>query len=213
MQESNKDLDNIQNSVINLSDLKLVLASQSPRRSELLRSWGFTFEICPAHDSAESGLCGGESPHQFVARMAYQKAQDVVARTESGVIIAADTVAHCQGQILGKPVDRDHAHSMLQLMSGRLHHVMTGVCVWDCRTNIKKVDVATTELRMQILSAKKIEDYLDTDKWIGKAGAFGYQDELEWISIERGSASNVVGLPQQLLLTMLADLKTDIENP
>jgi septum formation protein len=197
---------------IQLGDMKLILASQSPRRRELLTSWGLEFQVIPANDSAESGLCGGESAHQFVARMAFQKAKDVVARIESGVVIAADTVAHCRGQILGKPVDRDHAKSMLQLMSGKIHYVLTGICVWDRETGIKKVDVDTTQLKMAQLSDEKIEEYLDTDKWIGKAGAFGYQDELDWISIETGSESNVVGLPQQLLLDTLVKLKSDIDN-
>lgn len=212
MNESEIGTIEVKNAIEKLSDLKLVLASQSPRRRQLMTDWGLNFDVCPADDSAETGLCGGESPHQFVARMAFQKAADVVKRTEQGIVIAADTVAHCRGQILGKPVDREHAFKMLRLMSGQLHQVVTGVCVWDCQTRIKLVDVGTTELSMQQLTDEKINQYLDTDKWIGKAGAFGYQDELNWISIERGSASNVVGLPQMLLLELLLKLRSEIAN-
>src|SRR5262245_36711811 len=100
---------------------RLILASSSPRRRELLTEAGYQFEIITPSEGAECGLCSGESPPEFVARLGYQKAKDVVPRVGSGVIVACDTVAECAGQILGKPADERHARQTLELLSGREH--------------------------------------------------------------------------------------------
>lgn len=92
----------------------LILASRSPQRRELLAEAGHRFEVCPASDFAESGIFAGESPADFVARLAYQKAADVAARLRAGWILGCDTVAECDGQVLGKPIDVEHARSMLR---------------------------------------------------------------------------------------------------
>ena len=99
--------------------LDLILASRSPRRRELLAAAGYAFRVCPPSDAAESGLCSGETPPQLVARLAYQKAEDVVRRIDHGLVLACDTVAECGGQILGKPADRQDARRMLETLSAR----------------------------------------------------------------------------------------------
>ncbi len=182
----------------------LILASRSPQRRELLAEAGHRFEVCPASDFAESGIFAGESPADFVARLAYQKAADVAARLRAGWILGCDTVAECDGQVLGKPIDVEHARSMLRALSGRLHRVLTGLCLWKLPRKTPQIAVATTTLRMDPLSHNQIEDYLSGGQWEGKAGAFGYQDGLDWIHIVAGSPSNVVGLPLELLATMLS---------
>ena len=105
----------------------LVLASGSPRRAQLLRAAGYAFTIDPASDEAESGFCSSETAPQKVARLALQKAADVVPRQASGLVLAADTLADVDGQILGKPHDESHAEAMLRKLSGRRHQVYTGV--------------------------------------------------------------------------------------
>jgi septum formation protein len=120
------------------------------------------------------------------------------------MVIACDTVAECMGQILGKPVDREHAGSMLKLLSGRVHHVYSGLCLWSRPDDRVRVEVARTRLRMDELSAEAVSEYLDSELWYGKAGGFGYQDRLGWVHVEQGSESNVVGLPMELLAEMLA---------
>lgn len=187
-------------------DLKLILASQSPRRRELLEQAGYEFEVILPSPGAECGKCSGESPVDLVARLAMQKAKDVAVRTAEGIVIGCDTVAECMGQILGKPENRDHAEEMLRLMSGRTHHVFSGLCLWKRPGDAPVIRVDATRLRMDDLSTEKIESYLETDLWIGKAGAFGFQDGLDWVHIEDGSASNVVGLPMELLGEMLQDI-------
>jgi septum formation protein len=124
------------------------------------------------------------------------------------VILAADTVAECDGTILGKPRDESDARAMLRRLSGRQHRVLTGVCIWPLAANKPLIRVAVTELRMNRLSDSQIDDYLATGQWEGKAGSFGYQDRLGWVHIESGSETNVVGLPMELLAQMLAELES-----
>lgn len=187
-------------------DLPLILASQSPRRRELLEQAGYKFEVILPSPEAECGKCSGESPVDLVARLAMQKAKDVAIRTEEGIVIGCDTVAECMGQILGKPEHRDHASEMLRLMSGRTHHVFSGLCIWKRPGDEPVIRVDATRLRMDELSSDSIESYLDTDLWVGKAGGFGFQDGLDWVHIEDGSESNVVGLPMELLDEMLREM-------
>lgn len=181
----------------------LILASQSPRRATLLQEAGYEFEVLPPSPTAECGICSGESAPEMVARLAMQKAEDVAQRLDTGLVIGCDTVAECLGQILGKPCDRKHAGEMLSLLCGRVHCVYSGICLWHRPSDEKKVEVEATRLRMDKLSEEAIATYLATDQWIGKAGAFGYQDGLDWVHIEEGSASNVVGLPMGRLKQML----------
>ena len=96
----------------------IILASQSPRRRQLLEEAGYSFRVMIPADRAECGVCSGETPPELVARLAYQKAADVAARTDRGTVIGCDTVAECQGQILGKPYDQRHARKMLELLRG-----------------------------------------------------------------------------------------------
>lgn len=187
---------------------RLILASGSPRRRELLTEAGYTFEVIVPSEAAECGVCSGESPPELVARLAYQKAGDVGPRVGSGLIIACDTVAECQGQVLGKPANEEHARTMLKLLRGREHRVYSGLCLWQWPDGEPDVQVEQTTLRMDELSERQIEEYLATDQWAGKAGAFGYQDGLDWVHILEGSESNVVGLPMERLTTMLANRAT-----
>ncbi|HWB00283.1 MAG TPA: Maf family protein [Pirellulales bacterium] len=183
---------------------KLILASSSPRRRSLLREAGYDFVVAPPREEAECGVCSGETPPEMVARLAWQKAADVAERArEPGLIVACDTVAECQGQVLGKPADERHARQMLALLSGREHRVYSGLCLWPRDGRDPMIRVATTTLRMAALNDAAIDDYLASGLWEGKAGAFGYQDRLGWLSIVHGSESNVVGLPLELLDEML----------
>lgn len=184
--------------------MKLILASQSPRRRELLDQVGYQYEIIVPSESAECGMCSGESTPEMVARFAYQKAVDILPRIQgTAIVIACDTVADIQGQMLGKPSDRAHAEQMLRLLSGRMHRVFSGLCVWRVPDGEPDVRVSKSELIMDQLSETQIQTYLDSDDWIGKSGAFGYQDGHPWLKLVSGTASNVVGLPLDLLREML----------
>jgi septum formation protein len=192
-----------------MSHLPLILASSSPRRRQLLDEAGYRFTVVPPHESAECGICSAETPPELVARLAFQKAADVAARTPAGVVIGCDTVAECMGQILGKPRNREHARQMLNLLRGRPHHVYSGLCLWQRPSDIHFVEVEVTKLVMDEITDEQLTAYLATGLWEGKAGAFGYQDGLDWVHVVEGSESNVVGLPLERLAEMLAALKDD----
>ena len=184
----------------------LILASQSPRRQQLLREAGWQFKVDPPDDSVEQAVDESLPPEQFVEAAALAKATSIGARHETGIVLAADTVADCDGEILGKPTDRTDAARMLTAMSNRTHRVLTGVCLWDCKSEKHASYVEQTTLKMDAFPCDQLDAYLDSGQWRGKAGAFGYQDGLGWIHIVDGLESNVVGLPVERLSNWLFDL-------
>ena len=190
----------------------LILASGSPRRAQLLAAAGYDFTVMVAGEDAECGMCSRETAPEMVARYAYRKAADVVSRIDTGFVLAADTVASCVGQILGKPRNQEHAEEILRLLSGRRHDVYTGICLWSTEQNRCLVDVVRTELEMLPLSEEMLEEYLDSMKWEGKAGAFGYQDGNDWLLVRSGSESNVVGLPMERLAELLENFNSTAET-
>jgi len=190
----------------------LILASRSPRRRELLAKAGYQFEVIPASETAECGVCAGEPPQQLVARYALQKAKDVAQRLASGVVLGCDTIACCHGQILGKPRDSDDARRMLMLMRGNIHSVFSGIYLWHRPSDQGVGDVVETKLKMDVLADEVIDEYVESGQWEGKAGGFGYQDRLGWIHIVEGSESNVVGLPLERLQSLLSDWNASLEG-
>lgn len=193
--------------VTEVSAMRIILASQSPRRRELMTSAGYDFEICAPSETAECGICSKESTPELVARLALQKALDVAPRIKGeAIIVACDTVADVLGRVLGKPQNRRHAREMLQLLSGRRHAVFSGLCVLFVPGGEPVVEVAKSELQMAALTSQQIEAYLDTEAWMGKSGAFGYQDDHPWLQLVSGTAENVVGLPLDVLEKILSQL-------
>ena len=190
---------------------ELILASSSPRRRELLARFGYKFRVLEPDSNAECGICSRETPPELVARLSYQKAANVIGKIDDGLVLACDTVAECVAIVLGKPENRDHARQMLQRLRGRKHSVFSGVCLWDKATSNRSIRVDVSHLSMEPINDDELEAYLDTEKWVGKAGAFGFQDGPNWISLETGSESNVVGLPMEMLASMLAEFKFDCE--
>lgn len=188
---------------------ELILASQSPRRHALLAEHGYRFTCLPPAEEAETNGAApaGERPEELVLRLACQKADDVLARLaadESRVVLACDTVAECGGEVLGKPRDLEHAREMLRRLRGREHRVLSGVCLHRPRDARRVTGVEVTRLVMDTVSDLELETYLATGGWEGKAGAFGFQDGLDWIQIVAGSESNVVGLPMERLAEWLS---------
>lgn len=184
--------------------MRLILASSSPRRKELMTNAGYDYDIVAPSETAECGICSRESTPELVARLAFQKAADVAQKIDSdAIIIACDTVADIMGRILGKPEDRKHALEMLHLLSGRRHSVYSGLCVMRVPGGALEVKVCKSELEMMPLSEHQINEYLDSDAWVGKSGAFGYQDGHPWLKLIDGTAENVVGLPLDALKELL----------
>ncbi len=181
----------------------LILASQSPRRKSLMHEYGYTFLVHPPSDTAEGGMCSGETPPELVVRLAKQKAEDVAKQYEHAVIIGCDTVAECMGTVLGKPVDIDDARRMLTMLRGKDHRVLSGLCIWKRPSDDVTLKLDITTLHMDDVTDSQVEEYLATEKWQGKAGAFGYQDGWDWLHVIQGSETNVIGLPMEVLADAL----------
>src|SRR5829696_6189307 len=120
-----------------MPEQRLILASGSPRRRELLAEAGYRFDVVTPHESVECGICSTGGPATLVVELAVSKALDAAAQLKNRgelldnvIIIACDTVAECGGEVLGKPRDEDHARSMLERLRGNVHRVYSGLCVW-----------------------------------------------------------------------------------
>ncbi len=190
----------------------LILASGSVRRRHLLAEAGYRFTVQVPSEGAEQAPPGVTDPVELAKVLARQKAGDVARRVERGLVIGCDTLVECQGQVLGKPADRDDARRILELLRGREHRVISGLCLWPVPAGKPQTEAAITRLVMEPLTDCQLEAYLDSGLWKGKAGAFGYQDRLGWVRALEGSESNVVGLPLELLATMLASAQAP-EDP
>lgn len=194
------------------SPLIIVLASQSPRRRELAEAEGWQIEVCPPPETAEDEATPrqpSESLEAWVARLAKTKAEAVVTRfhpAPSGmprIVLACDTVGVVDDTPLGKPIDRDDAARMLRQLSGRLHRVLTGSCLWP-PGHQPTLAVTESVLIMPPLSDEFIATYLDSGLWRGKAGACGFQDGVIPLGLQSGSGSNVIGLPLETIRNELA---------
>ncbi len=186
-------LDNITN------NYRVILASGSPRRRELLAGLGIEFEIRCKKDIDESypSDLSADEVALFISRKKAEAYKLDLA--DDQMVITADTVVICQDEVLGKPHNRKNAIDMLMMLSGRTHHVMTGVTI---TTSVKTVSFsATTDVRFNNLSTEEIEYYVDRFQPYDKAGAYGIQEWIGYIGVEyiSGSYYNVMGLPIQRL--------------
>jgi septum formation protein len=184
---------------------KIVLASLSPRRSDLLRQIGLSFSVLPAN--VNERIIPGEQPEVHVLRLAREKALVAARRSGTGIIIAADTVVVIDDAVLGKPADRNDAIRMLTLLSGTAHRVITGLCVMDAGTRNSRERTSTTKVWFRRLSGDEIVAYANSGEPLDKAGAYGIQGRGALL-IDRieGCYFNVVGLPLSVLGQCLADL-------
>jgi septum formation protein len=190
---------------IRLTAVAIVLASASPRRSELLRSAGILFSVQPA-DIDEAPLAG-EIAQDYAERLAREKALAVSQRRPLDYVLGADTIVVVDGAILGKPRDADDAVRMLRLLAGRSHEVITGVCVVSPGAGESKTASETTRVNMCELSDDEIREYVATGEPMDKAGAYAIQGMASrWIPRIEGDYSNVVGLPLALVYGMLREL-------
>lgn len=183
---------------------KIILASCSPRRKEILERFNIEFEVRPSN--VDEDFAEGENPQDVVKMLALRKCRDVSKlSTNENIVIAADTIVYSD-KILGKPVDRNDARSMIKSLSGKAHKVITGIAIIDVETGVESVDCEVTDVRFRELTDDKIERYLNTEEYIDKAGAYGIQGYGE-VLVEsiNGSFSNVVGLPISKLDEMLED--------
>lgn len=189
--------------------MKLILASSSPRRAEVLRDAGIAFEICAPQ--VEESTHPGESAQAMVARLAEAKARAAAKQIgRSGgecIVIGADTAVELSGEIFGKPRDAAHAREMLAALAGRTHHVLTGIFLVRLPDGAMRSAVESTAVTFAPLGRGEIEAYIASGEPMDKSGAYAIQGAAgRYISRIEGCYFNVVGLPLARLYALLRDL-------
>ena len=185
---------------------RLILASGSPRRRDLLEQIGLVFEVIPS--SAAEDIFPDETPEELVQRLSLAKAREVAERQEvtGRWFIGSDTIVLSDGFILGKPTNDDHARQMLRQLSGREHQVLSGIAIIDQKSGRQHVEAVATRVRFRELTDDEITRYIATGEPADKAGAYAIQGlGVCFVAGIEGSYSNVVGLPLCRLTLALKD--------
>lgn len=183
---------------------KLILASASPRRSQYLRDLGLEFTVCISQ--IDERILVGEEPQSFVQRLAREKAAAVSAKYPDSWVLAADTVISFDGRILGKPKDAEDAVSMLMLLAGKEHCVLTGFCLASQEKDVYHIRVVQTGVVFSQFSEEIARTYVATGEPFDKAGSYGIQSKGAFLARTiTGSYSNVVGLPLAELIELLEE--------
>ncbi len=192
---------------------KFILASQSQRRAELLRQIGLRFEVMASNVDEES--VPKAKPASYVKKLAKLKAKAVAKGLGEGIVIGADTIVYLDGKIIGKPKDSQDASLTLSELSGKVHKVITGICIINKYTGKTATKSVATKVKFRDLDQNVINWYVGTGEPLGKAGSYGIQSKgailVEWV---KGDYPNVVGLPLTTLAMMLErmDVKLYLEN-
>lgn len=172
----------------------------------MLERAGYQVEVMPSHIDEPTGA-GFSDPRHYVMTVSWLKAAAVAPKVTDGVVLAADTVGWLDGQVIGKPADRDDARRILTALSGREHELWTGVVLWRRPDDVQIVWQERTRLFFRKLSEAELNAYLDTDTWVGRSGAYAIQEVNDpFLRIIEGSLTNVIGLPMESLRRQLQSL-------
>lgn len=181
---------------------KIILASASPRRKELLSRFGIEFEVYPA--SIQEDEISADTPEENVIKIAFEKAEKIAKLHPDDIVIGADTIVVYQDKILGKPANEKDAVKMLRFLSGKTHYVLTGLVIINKSENIILTDYEKTYVTMRELNLEEIKDYANSKEPLDKAGAYAIQGKAKDFIIDiKGCFYNVVGLPMDKLIGML----------
>jgi septum formation protein len=181
--------------------MKIILASSSPRRKEILENANVKFDIIKSE--IDEVILDNELPSQVVMRLAFEKCIDIAVKHRESLVIGADTVVVLDDIILGKPKDIDEAIAMITQLSGKTHQVITGISLINLSANKKIIDYVVSNVKFKDLSAEDIKDYIQTNESLDKAGAYGIQGYGALLVEEiQGDYFNIVGLP----ISRLSDL-------
>jgi septum formation protein len=184
---------------------QLILASNSPRRRELLRQAGYRFEVRPP-PIEDRGVTSAPTPGAYVESLAYLKAMAAIGahRPAEGLVLGADTIVELAGRIIGKPADEADARRILSQLSGSEHRVLTGVALVDMARGRRLLAHDVTRIRMRRIAPEEIDAYVASGEAMGKAGAYALQETGDrYVEKIDGSLTNVVGLPMELLERMI----------
>jgi len=178
---------------------RLTLASGSHGRRYLLEKAGYAFDVKPSNVPEPTEAANGNI-RDYVTHVAWTKAAAVAQTVNEGLILAADSVGWIDGHVIGKPEDESDARRILQTLSGRVHELWTGVCLWRAVDSWQLQWQEVSRVRMRELTTAEINAYLRTRQWEGCSGAYAIQEENDpYISVVEGSLSNVIGLPMESL--------------
>ena len=188
-----------------MQDFRLILASASPRRSDILKRAGFEFEVIPS--LCEEKLSDSSFSYEKIENLACQKAKNVSDNHPELIdakILGADTVVVLDNKILGKPKDKEDAFSMLKSLSGKTHFVVTSICIIDLKTDNKQIKSTTSYVTFNELNDEQILSYIENFKPFDKAGAYGIQElPSDFVKDIQGSYENIVGLSSETVKNML----------
>lgn len=194
---------------------RLVLASASPARRELLKRAGYSFDVMPANID-EPTDSGPREPRSLVEHIAWLKAVAVAQRVSqpAAVVLAADTIGWLDGCPIGKPADEADARRILRLLAGREHELWTGVCLWRCSDGVQVSWQEMSRVSFKAMTGPELEQYLATRQWQGCSGAYAILEEDDpFVRVNKGSISNVIGLPMESLERVLAWLAVIDSSP
>jgi septum formation protein len=182
---------------------RLILASGSPARRDLLTQAGYSFEVIPAHIDEPTGA-GVNDPRAYVENVAWLKAAAVAAKVPDGIVLAADTVGWLNGEVIGKPADEADARRILTALGGTVHELWTGTILWRRPDDVQVAWQELSRVRFKRLSNAELDAYLATRQWQGCSGAYAIQEKNDpYVQLVEGSMSNVVGLPMETLARVL----------
>jgi len=182
---------------------RLTLASGSHGRRYLLEKAGYTFDVKPSNVPEPTEAVQGNI-RDYVMHVAWTKAAAVASMIPDGVVLAADSVGWIDGRVIGKPEDEADARRILQTLSGRVHELWTGVCLWRVADGWQLQWQEVSRVKVKVLSATEIDLYLKTRQWEGCSGAYAIQEENDpYLTVAEGSLSNVIGLPVESLAKAL----------
>jgi len=183
---------------------KIILASQSPRRKQLLAEAGYQFTVHPADINESAFESDGAVPRIYAERLALAKAENVAGKFPDCIVIGADTIVDCDGQIIGKPVDAADAEQITRKLFARPHKVITAIAIVHLAGGIKLLETDTTTVYPKKMTDRQIAEHIAGRSWQDKAGAYAIQQQGdEFIERIDGSLTNVMGLPMELLERML----------
>jgi len=188
------------------ANIRIYLASKSPRRRKLLKQLGIKFKAFSVDLKEE--ILDGEHPIQTVKRLAEHKLQSAIRKVKNGIIITADTIVVLDHEIIGKPQNKKDAFNILKKLSGKTHKVYTGYVVFNTISKKKIVGYEQTEVTFRNLTNQEISDYIKTGSPMDKAGAYGIQDDFGAVFVKRinGCYYNVVGLPLSKIYKSLTEI-------
>jgi len=185
----------------------IILASASPRRRQLLSEAGYAFTVVPPNVDESAFSTEGIGAAAYARKLALAKAKNVAERYPDSVVIGADTVVDSQGEIIGKPADAKDAERITMKLFSTPHKVITGLAIIRLRDNTEVVTSVSTTVYPRLLTAEQIAEHIKGGSWRDKAGAYAIQETGdEFVERIEGSLTNVMGLPMELLKSLLAGL-------